>query len=83
MSLISHNKRSDSKKSITFVLERDIWEADEVYGSYEKNKVKNMIKSDGDFIEFLKVLKQSTPFYIGSQELKSINKQLKKIQKKS
>lgn len=51
--------------------------------SYEKNKTKNLIKDDEDFKEFLEVLKQSTPFYIGSQDLKSVNKQIKKIQKKS
>ena len=34
MSLISYAKRSESKKSIIFLLERDVWETSEVYGDY-------------------------------------------------
>ncbi len=34
MSLISYPKRNESKKSIIFLLEKDIWETIEVYGDY-------------------------------------------------
>ena len=34
MSILSYSKRSTSKKSIMFLLERDVWETDEVYGDY-------------------------------------------------
>jgi hypothetical protein len=34
MSLISYTKRKESKKSIIFLLEKDIWETTEVYGDY-------------------------------------------------
>ncbi len=34
ISLISFNKRSESKKSLIFLLEKDIWETAEVYGDY-------------------------------------------------
>lgn len=34
MALISYTKRNESKKSIIFLLEKDIWETTEVYGDY-------------------------------------------------
>ena len=45
ISLISFNKRSESKKSIIFLLERDVWETSEVYGDYliEKRKAHTTI----------------------------------------
>lgn len=44
MSLISYSKRSESKNSIIFLLERDIWETDEVYGDYLIEKIENYTK---------------------------------------
>jgi len=34
IALISYTKRNESKKSIIFLLEKDIWETSEVYGEY-------------------------------------------------
>jgi len=34
ISLLSYTKRSESKKSIIFLLEKDVWETAEVYGDY-------------------------------------------------
>ncbi|MBD3216204.1 MAG: hypothetical protein GF311_26560 [Candidatus Lokiarchaeota archaeon] len=32
--LLAHGEKRESKKSILFLLERDVWETDEVYGKY-------------------------------------------------
>lgn len=41
ISIISYTKRSESKKSIIFLLENDIWETDEVYGDYVIEKMES------------------------------------------
>jgi len=45
ISLISYSKRSESKKSIIFLLEKDVWETAEVYGNYliEKRKAYTIV----------------------------------------
>jgi len=34
MALLSYNKRRESKKSVIFLLEHDVWETDEIFGDY-------------------------------------------------
>ena len=58
MSLISYTKRNESKKSIIFLLEKDIWETTEVYGDYliekrEDHSVVSYRRFDKKIISFI------------------------------
>ncbi|MHA1490339.1 MAG: hypothetical protein ACTSRI_11880 [Promethearchaeota archaeon] len=71
------------KKRIPFHEDLDIFEAMayKQHISYEKSKLSKALKEEEDFKEFLDVLRNVTPYYLGSQELHSINGQMKKIKK--
>lgn len=63
LSLISFAKRSESKKSIIFLLEKDVWETDEVYGDYLIEK-----KEDHSIISYHRFDKKIKSFNINTIE---------------
>lgn len=58
----------EGRKAILFYNDLDIFEAVayKQHRIYEESKEKNNIKKEKDFKEFIKVLKQSEPYYLGS-----------------
>ncbi len=74
----------EDKKEIPFHNDLDVFEAVAYMqqGTYEENKNKINAENKKDLRELIELLKISKPYYQGSQELKSINKQLKKVKKK-
>ena len=63
ISLISFSKRRKSKKSIIFLLEKDVWETDEVYGDYLIEK-----KEDYSIISYYRFYKKIKSFKINTIE---------------
>jgi hypothetical protein len=69
ISLISYTKRSESKKSIIFLLENNVWETDEVYGDYLIEKMEGF--STVSYFRFNKKIKS---FKINTTEKSKIEK---------
>ncbi len=74
----------EGRKTIPFHNDLDAFDAIayKQHRTNEEDKARKKIKIEKDFKEFMNVLKESEPFYLGSQELKTIDSQLKKIKKK-
>jgi len=63
ISLLSYTKRSESKKSIIFLLEKDVWETAEVFGDYLIEK-----KEDHTVISYHRFDKKIKSFIINTIE---------------
>ncbi len=73
MALISYLKRSKSKKSVIFLLERDVWETSEVYGAYLIEK-----REDQTIISYFRFDKKIKSFVINTINDKEIEEWIRK-----